>query len=124
MISKVFDVGVKPCSVQGILTLCGQDICLIVGGGTLPHVGAIAVAEPRDSLKQDGTRSASCSVLCMYGHKDDVLAREAALKIAAFTNSRTLVAVGLHIDNISAVQMEMLSRNFGEIIQQSIEYLK
>ena len=70
-----FSSGEALLKVQGNLSLCGGDICLNIGGGTLPHIGAVAVAEPRPSLRMDGSNSASCSVLCILGHKDDVLAR-------------------------------------------------
>lgn len=40
-----FSSGEAPLKVQGNLSLCGGDICLNIGGGTLPHIGAVAVAE-------------------------------------------------------------------------------
>lgn len=124
MEARNFTVGEAPCAVQGLLTLCGHDICLAIGGGTLPHIGAVAIAEPRESLKKDGSISASCSVLCMLGHKDDQLAREAALKLAASTNSRTVVTVGLHIDDIQQDKLMQLTENFWQLIEECLIYLK
>lgn len=124
MESKIFTAGQAPCSVQGVLTLCGKEISLNIVGGILPHIGAVAVAEPRASLKGDGSRSASCSVLCMLGHKDDMLAREAALRLATVTDSRTVVTVGLHVDNIDQDKINILTDNFRVIIQDCLKYLK
>ena len=118
-----FSSGEALLKVQGNLSLCGGDICLNIGGGTLPHIGAVAVAEPRPSLRMDGSNSASCSVLCILGHKDDVLAREAALRIATVTGSRTVVTVGMHIDCITLKQIEALTTNFWQIVDECLHYL-
>lgn len=118
-----FSSGEAPLKVQGELTLCGEDICLNIGGGTLPHIGAVAVAEPRPSLRRDGSSSASCSVLCMLGHKDDALAREAALRIATVTGSRTVVTVGMHVDCITLEQIDVLTTNFWQVVDECLHYL-
>lgn len=123
MEAKSFSVGQPPYSVQGVLTLCGSDISLNIGGGVLPHIGAVAVAEPRPSLRQYGSRSASCSVLCMLGHKDDLLAREGAIKLAAATGSRTVVTVGLHIDNVTPKDIDILTINFWQVVEACLHYL-
>lgn len=120
---RSFSVGKAPCEVRGMLTLCGGDINLNIGGGVLPHIGAVAVAEPRPSLRNDGSASASCSVLCMLGHKDDLLAREAALKIATVTGSRTVVTVGMHVDCITQEQINTLSNNFWQVVHACLDYL-
>ena len=118
-----FSSGEALLKVQGNLSLCGGDICLNIGGGTLPHIGAVAVAEPRPSLRMDGSNSASCSVLCILGHKDDVLAREAALRIATVTGSRTVVTVGMHIDCITLKQIEAVTNNVWQIVDECLHYL-
>ncbi|MGM9583866.1 MAG: hypothetical protein ACI3WU_09125 [Phascolarctobacterium sp.] len=123
METKSFSIGQYPCGVRGVLTLCGKDICLNIGGGILPHIGAVAVAEPRLSLRNDGSTSASCSVMCMLGHKDDAIAREAALKIASVTKTRTVVTVGLHVDSITSEQIDALTTNFWQVVQACLEYL-
>lgn len=123
MESKSFCAGEAPYRVQAVLTLCGGDISLNIGGGILPHIGAVAVAEPRQSLRNDGSPSASCSVLCMLGHKDDLLAREAALKIATVTNSRTVVTVGMHVDCITLEQIDVLTTNFWQVVCDCLCYL-
>lgn len=119
-----FNAGLPPCRVEGTLTMCGRDVCLNVGGGSLAHIGAVAVGEPRPSLRGDGQRSASCSVLCMLGHKDDLLARDAALQIAAATGARVVVTVGLHVDAATPAEIKLLSENFTSVLTQCVEYLR
>ena len=118
-----FSSGEAPLRVQGNLTLWGEDICLNIGGGTLAHIWAVAVAETRPSLRRDGSSSASCSVLCMLGHKDDALAREAALRIATVTGSRTVVTVGMHVDCITLEQIDVLTTNFWQVVRECLCYL-
>ncbi|MGM9528880.1 MAG: hypothetical protein ACI3XH_02615 [Phascolarctobacterium sp.] len=120
---KSFSFGEAPYVVEGVLTLCGQDIALHIGGGTLPHIGAVAVAEPRPSLRLNGGRSADCSVLCMPGHKDDMLAREAATRLAAVTGTRAVVTVGLHVDKVSIEGITILTGNFWQVVDACLGYL-
>lgn len=123
MESKRFSAGQPPFQAEGVLTLCGKDICLNVGGGSLAHIGAVAVGEPRPSLWDEGLRSASCSVLCMLGHKEDMLAREAALRLAAAAGVRAVVTVGLHVDKAAPAEIKLLSENFQSILEQCVEFL-
>lgn len=43
-----------------------DNIVAVFSGGDIPHVGAVAFLRP--SLKNDGTISASASVICGVGH--------------------------------------------------------
>ena len=66
--------------VEALCALAGPDLCLCLAGGESPHIGAAALAVPRESLRGGGEPSASASVLCVTGHKEDELARDAALR--------------------------------------------
>ena len=105
-------------------TVVGSDVCLCIGGGPAPHIGAAALAVPRESLRGDGTRSASASVLCVTGHKEDELAREAALRVAARLGGRALVAAGLHIDKAEARDIRLLLENCRAALDLALEQLK
>lgn len=96
----------------------GNDICIIIGGGEKPHVGAAAVAVSRKSLKNDGTNSASVSVICITGHKDDEIARKAALTISSKFNINVVVSVGIHIDSASSYDINILQKNFEFILEK------
>jgi len=79
-------------------------------GGNKPHVGAVALAIPRISLTGRG-RSASVSILTVPGHKDDELARPAALKLAASLNCPVTVIAGVHIDDITLQEIGLVRDN-------------
>jgi hypothetical protein len=98
--------------VAAVITLCGKDVAVNIGGGDTPHVGAAALAAPRPSLKKDGGISASASVLCVMGHKDDLPARTAALKLASELNTTVAVCVGLHIDDATEKDFVAIQGNF------------
>ena len=99
--------------------LCGVDVVVVIAGGTRYHVGAVALAEPRPSLADPSRLSASASVLCVTGHKEDELARDTALKLASSLNRRVTVTAGIHIDEASAAEVQQLTQN----CQQALEKL-
>ena len=100
--------------IEGEALRCGKDIQCVFTGGEAPHIGATALALPRPSLNDPKKTSASASVICVTGHKDDQLAREAALKIAAACNAAVCVTVGIHVDNATAADLDLLNKNFSE----------
>ncbi len=61
----------------------GPDVQVTIGGGGAPHVGAVAAASPRPSGIDPAKLGATASVLTFLGHKEDELAREMALYLAA-----------------------------------------
>ena len=99
-------------TVQCSCTSLGCDVCLCFSGGEKPHIGAVALAEPRPSMSQNGKTSASASVLCVTGHMEDMLAREGALRVASALGQRAVVMAGLHIDDASPEDIDELTRNF------------
>lgn len=94
----------------------GSDLVVTIGGGTRPHVGAVAVAQPRPTLKGDGTVSASASVIALLGHKEDELARWAALLLAARLNTTVIVTVGLHVDEAAREQIVQLDAEVRKLV--------
>lgn len=60
----------------------GDDLVVILWGGTKPHIGAIGVAQPRSSLKDPKTISATSSVFTFLGHKEDVVAKAMSEELA------------------------------------------
>lgn len=95
-----------------------QDINVMIYGGETPHIGAVALAIPRASLRKPEQISASASVLCVTGHKEDQLARDAAIKLASISGSVICVSVGLHIDSASDKDIEMLVKNYDKTVSE------
>ncbi|SHJ61928.1 prenylated flavin chaperone LpdD [Propionispora hippei] len=124
MLSTSLTVGDKPYVITAVVTLCGHDAVIAVGGGEAPHVGAAALASSRPSLEQNGGISATASVLCVMGHKDDLLARDAAMRLASRLNTTVLVSVGLHVDQATKEDIRQLQVNFEQLIGQIESWLR
>ncbi len=65
--------------------------------GGLAHLGAVAIAYPRPSLRDPRKTSATSSVLTRLGHMDDLLARPASELLAKALNVPVTVVAGVHI---------------------------
>ena len=100
----------------------GCDLTLRIGGGTSPHVGAIALRIPRPSLEDPDSTSASVSVLCLTGHKEDDWARKSAHHLAKEFNQPIVVTLGIHIDNITQVEMELIRESFDNLVEQVVAF--
>ena len=97
----------------------GEDIVVAIWGGQKPHIGAVAAAQPRPSLENSNVISASASVICFLGHKDDSLAKKTAETLAAAFNANVVVTVGIHWDDLSQADISVINKN-GEILVDSV----
>ena len=118
MQAKSFSLGAQEYLLEAVAVRCGDDLTVVIGGGEKQHIGAVAVGVPRPSLKDKNIVSSSASVLCLTGHKEDLLARKAALELARMLGHTVTVTVGLHIDDASAEEIAMLEANFQELLRQ------
>jgi hypothetical protein len=101
----------------------GQDLVVAIWGGTAPHVGAVALALPRPSLRDPNVTSATSSVLTLLGHKDDTVAREAAERLAAARNCPVVVTAGLHVDGATEADLAALVANARACVEQIVQAL-
>jgi hypothetical protein len=88
----------------------GADLAICLSGGERPHIGAVAVAQPRPSLSDPARISATTSVIALLGHKEDELARHVAGRVAAAANCVVTVACGIHYEKLSAEQIGGIDR--------------
>lgn len=116
MRSFKMSVGAGVHIVEAVVVLCGRDLNICFGGGDTFHIGACALAVPRASLSNAANVSSSASVICVTAHKEDEIARSAALKLAARFNTRVSVTCGLHIDNATAQDIELLFANYKQVL--------
>jgi len=99
----------------------GRDVSVTISGGETPHIGAIAVAIPRKSLKGDGSDSASVSVICIPGHKEDELVQRTAKRLSTIWACHVTVTAGLHIDRATPSDLEILNTQIESLISELIE---
>ena len=107
--------------VEAHVQSVGEDLLVAISGGEKPHIGAVAAAQPRPSLKDPSVTSATASVICYVGHKEDDLAKHAAEKLAATFSTRVVVTAGIHWDNLSEEGIQKVIRNSRNLLDLVID---
>ena len=79
------------------------------------HVGAVAIGDYDHEHER-----ASVSLITRLGHKDDVVAKEAAYLLSKSMRRPVCVVAGVHVDDITAEEIDKILANtkiaVGEII--------
>lgn len=91
--------------------IIGDDLMISVWGGTKPHIGSISVSVPRPGLKDKTIMSSTSSVINLIGHKDEVVARKFSEQLSAKFNRNAIATAGIHIDDITENQMDIIMQN-------------
>ena len=112
MISHCVRAGKGKHVIEAVALVCGRDLSVSICGGEVYHIGASALAAPRASLKDPEKVSASASVICLVGHKEDEVARHAALDLATTFSCNANVAVGIHVDNATEADLAQVWKNY------------
>jgi len=99
----------------------GADLLVGIWGGEKPHIGAVSIAESRPSLANPGRTSATASVFCFTGHKEDELAKAVAEKLAETLQTHVVVAAGIHWDDISKEGIRKIMDNCGQLVELILE---
>jgi len=115
-------VGTGKHKVDLAVTLVGGDLVAVISGGNKPHVGAVAVAIPRPSLKNACKLSSTSSVITLKAHKDDEVARMAAETLASRYNKVVVVSAGMHIDNASNADIGKLVANAKAAVEKATKF--
>lgn len=111
-----YSIGVMPYLIKAKVIHCGADVIVVCGGGSRFHTGAVSVVISTPSLKNPEKLSFTASTIGIPGHKEEQLAREAAMKIARALETTVVVSVGIHVDNATSEEINQLVENFHELI--------
>lgn len=99
----------------------GEDACIILTGGDRPHLGAVAVGQPRPSLADPEKVSVTLSNITLLGHKDDILARRVAVGVTPKLAVNVVVCCGVHLDNILPEEITDILDLTDEMIEEIIK---
>ncbi len=102
------EVSKRQFKIHSSVQEVGQDILVSIWGGTRPHIGAVGIAIPRQSLKNQKKWSATSSVFTFVGHKEDTLVKVISEKLAARLRKNVVVTAGLHWDGISSNEIKTI----------------
>jgi len=86
----------------------GDDLLISLWGGTVPHIGAIAIAQPQLSSKNSSKISVTNSVYTFLGHKEDVIAKAMSNDIAKELNRKVVIIAGMHWDNLKKEEIDKI----------------
>lgn len=93
---------------------CGDDWSVTICGGTRHHVGAVALGCGGSVNGISPKYSASVSVITVFDHKDDEIARRAAKLLATKLRCQVCVTAGIHIDDAKPEELKILAANCEE----------
>lgn len=80
------------------------------------HIGAVAVADY--DFKAD---RASTSVITRLGHKDDLVACNAAYKLCKRLQKPVCAIAGIHLDDISQEEIDRITLNCDALVEQFLD---
>ena len=106
--------------VEAMLQRLGEDFLVSIWGGAA-HIGAVAMAQPRPSIADPFRRSATASVFCYVGHKEDEVVKEVSERLASELGGRVVVAAGLHWDRIDPPGIEQVMRNVRALVRDIVD---
>lgn len=117
-------MGELPRRFEAVAIGCGEDLVVSVGGGSHYHVGAVATAVVSPSLKDNLRLTGSASVITVPGHKEDEIARSAALRLARALQCTVVLTAGIHIDNADPQEIAALVADFDALIEHLLAALQ
>jgi hypothetical protein len=82
----------------------------------LAHLGAVALAEYDPKNKR-----ASTSVITRFGHKDDIVAQNAAHEICRHTHKPVCVIAGMHLEDITEAEIKEMVNNSTSLVNKFIK---
>jgi len=109
--------GEPPHQVECQTIICGQDVIVIVGGGTGYHIGALALSNKMIVNNNSLQENTSVNVITLPNHKEHDLVKSAVNYLSESVNCSVLVVAGLHIDNANKNDIDRLVENFDECIK-------
>lgn len=107
--------------IEGLVQIIGQDILLSIWGGTRPHIGSVALAQPRPSLRNPKKWSSTSSDLTLLGHKEDLIAKKISERLASNLRRNAIVTVGFHWDNLTNKEIKTVEKISQKILTQVLK---
>jgi len=116
--------GTGQYAVSTSLQTIGADLLIAVWGGIRPHIGALAVATPHPDSVPEHQRSSIVLQFSFPGHRDEVIARRVAERVASALQRTALVSAGFHVPDIAPEGIETVLANTDILIENIIGTLR
>jgi len=102
----------------------GKDLLVAIWGGERPHIGAVALAQPRPSLKDPDRPSSTASVFCVVGHKEDAVVKKASEFLSAALNTRVVATAGIHWENLDEEGIRRIVQHLDSLVTYMAQHLQ
>ncbi|MFH0787526.1 MAG: hypothetical protein V2B13_07905 [Pseudomonadota bacterium] len=109
--------------LQASVLVIGPDLLVSIWGGTHPHIGAVALALPRPSLKDKKKTSATSSVLTVLGHKEDQTVKVVSETLSSVFKKNVVATAGIHWDNLRSEEITSIVKLTEKLTQGIINKL-
>jgi hypothetical protein len=106
------------------LLFVGEDLVVSIWGGNKPHVGAVAMAVPRPSLRNPDITSSTSSVLTRVGHKEDDIVKRVSERLSAELGRHVVVTAGIHWDAILDDEIDIIRSACDELTDKLIDKVR
>ncbi len=105
-----------------VAQFCGEDLSVAIFGGDKPHIGAVAIAVANiDGYNRKYSPTISC--ISVLDHKDEEVARFVAKELSTLLNSQVVVTAGIHVDNATLNDINIIMENTRNITEKLISAL-
>ena len=84
-----------------------DDLIYILGGGEKSHIGGVVICEPDKESK----------VIRLEGHYDDIVLKLIAEAACKKYNKRVAAIGGVHVDNATEKEIDLLVKNCKELVK-------
>ena len=112
----VFESRLKKGSLQLRVWPVGNDYQVLLSGGQA-HIGAVAVAVCYDAQKG----SCNVSQIAVYGHREDSLAANLALKMAKALRTTVAFVAGIHFDDLTPMELDDILTIAPRLVNEAIK---
>ena len=119
--------GKAPYVINAELINVGDDIVCILTGGTHAHTGAVSFAEPSASTHPvtgaiiERGEEPIVRTLVGEGHKDALPAEMYAKALCKHYNANIVCTSGIHVDNASKDEIEIMMNNITLLLKRLLE---
>jgi len=110
--------------VEVLATLTDDGLIVQVLGGEKPHVGAVVLSLPRPSLSEPGKLRATSTVVPLYGHRDDEIARPVAERLVVAFGQPVVVVAGVHIAAATPDEIKLMVANVHQAVENLLAVIR
>ena len=110
--------------MHGILTKTDNGLVVQLYGGTFEHVGSVTVSTTAATIPDPTRKRSVSSVINLPPHKDELVARPAAERLALLFDTPVVCVAGLHVDNATQEEIEAMVKNAETVVDKLAAILR